>query len=262
MKIYRSHLMFPADEPRKYEKAIASGADAVSADLEDAIPRDQKGVARSTLLNWLKENTPPVDLHVRINKGSDDFQTLANEGVLSRLACVVIPKVEYPKDILDVTTEFPVIVVIEEAMGVVNVENICALPNVRGLILGRADMSRALGLTDRITELSYIRQRIAVAAHAFGKQCLDCSHIIRDEAYVRRTWQESASYGFTGGACMHPSQVPIAKEVFTPSHEVVTWCEDVNVGFELHKGRNYINEKDGGIVGLPHKRAADKILRK
>lgn len=262
MKVYRSHLMFPSDEPRKYEKALSSGADAVSADLEDAIPADRKEAAMSILVEWLKMNTPSVDFHVRINKGSNDFKTLSEKGVLSRLACIVIPKVETPQDVLQITADFPVFVVIEEAMGVVNMESLCALPNVHGMILGRADMSRALGLTDRIADLSYIRQRMAVVAHAYGKQCLDCSHIIRDEDYVYRTWRESASYGITGGACMHPSQVRIAKEVFTPSSEVVTWCQEANAGFERHHGRNYINEKDGGIVGLPHKKAADKILKK
>jgi citrate lyase subunit beta / citryl-CoA lyase len=254
--------MFPADEPHKYGKALASGADAVSADLEDSIPPDQKETALQTLLQWLRDNHPSVDFHVRINKGSRDFQRLQEAGALEHVSAVVIPKVESVEDILKVTSDFPVFAIIEEAKGVVNVENFCALPNVRGVILGRSDMSRALGLTDRISDLSYIRQRMAVAAHAFGKQCLDCCHIVKDTDYIRRTWKESASFGVTGGACLHPSQVPIAREIFTPSEPVLNWCRDAVVGYDQRKGRNYIHEIDGGIVGLPHKRAADKILKK
>lgn len=262
MRTYRSHLMFPADELPKYAKAIASGADAVSADLEDSIPPNRKQAARETLLEWLKTNSCPTDFHVRINKGSDDFTFLEKEGVLPRLACIVMPKVEYAQDILDVTKDFPVFAIIEEAMGVLNMESIIALPNVKALMLGRSDMSRALGLTDRLADLDYIRQRMAIAAHAYGKQSLDCCHIVKDTAYVYKTWRESASFGITGGACVHTSQVAIAKEIFTPSQEVVDWCRGANAGYQSHEGRAYIDSKDGGIVGLPHKRAADRILDK
>jgi len=254
--------MFPADELPKYGKAIASGADAISADLEDSIPPDRKQSARDTLLSWLGQNECPMDFHVRINKGSDDFQFLERNGILKRLSCIVLPKVETPQDILNVTKDFPVFAIIEEAMGVLNMEAIIALPNVKALMLGRSDMSRALGLTDRLADLSYIRQRMAIAAHAYGKQSLDCCHIVKDVPYVYQTWRESASFGITGGACVHTSQVAIAKEIFTPSEDVVAWCQSADAGYKSHSGRAYIDPNDGGIVGLPHKRAADKILGK
>lgn len=268
MQRWRSHLIFSALNMRHMEKAFESGADAVAVDLEDSVPKDRKVEAKLELIKYLREfGIPGARLQVRVNHykygGEHDIRDLRGAGVLDLCSEIILPKVtsrEEVQDCLGREGDFPVVVVIEEAAAVVNLEDICSLPNVRAMILGRSDMSRALGITDRFSDLSYIRQKMAVVGHAYGMQIGDCCHIIRDPGYIRRTWMESVNYGMTFGACVHPSQVSMANGIFATGLRMKEWCEEVLAGEEKLKGLPFIHD-DGGVAGTPHFRAARELQK-
>ena len=273
---WRSHLIFSALNMRHMGTAFESGADAVACDLEDSVPVDRKVEARLELIKYLHDYGVPKKIQVRINhykympSGVDELKQLREAGVLDLVSEIILPKITSREEILDNLgreRDFPCVVVIEEAAAVVNLEDICSLRNVRAIILGRSDMSRALGLTDRCSDLTYIRQKMAVVGHAYGVQVGDCCHIVRDKLYMESTWNASLSFGMTFGACVHPSQVPIANKIFQPGElyqspgtQVKEWCKDVIAAEDKTKGLPYIHD-DGGVVGTPHYRAARNILQ-
>ncbi|TDD92577.1 CoA ester lyase [Actinomadura darangshiensis] len=227
----RSWLYVPGDRPDRIGKALASDADAVIIDLEDAVAPAAKHDARRGVLAALADGRTA---HVRINApatpdGADDIALLATapEG----LAGVRVPKCEDPEELRRVagTLGVPVYPVLESALGV---ENALALatahPLVAGISLGEADLAADLRVSGG-DALAWPRSRIVVAARAAGLPSPPQSvwTAVRDLDGLRADTLAGRRAGFFGRSVIHPAQIPVVHDACVPDPDDVAWARDL-----------------------------------
>ena len=174
----------------------------------------------------------------------------------------MIPKVKECSDLPIV--KHPLLVVIETAVAVLNLEWILGEQQVLGGVFGVGDFAADMGVIDRDwaglvnTRFMYAKQKLATVARAHGKQALDTSFFVKgpiSNIETERQWTEVASWGFTGASPIHPNHVPIANRVFAPSAHERAWAERILDGTSEHKHEVWI-EPSGHVVGPPHVRQA------
>jgi citrate lyase subunit beta / citryl-CoA lyase len=217
----RSLLFAPGNEERKLRGALESDADAVIADLEDAVPAAEKDRAREVVREVFEQGQP---LRVLRIAAAADLGLAAELGV----DAVVVPKAT-AEAVRELPAAPPAVATIETPAGLREAHAIASSSAVTALMLGAVDLSVALGLErygDGL-ELLFARSSIAVDSAAAGIQrpfdspCLD----FRDLDVVRREADRARALGFAGKTCIHPAQVAEVNAAFTPSAEQVEWAE-------------------------------------
>lgn len=232
---HRTWLYVPGDRPGRIGKALASAADAVVLDLEDAVAPDAKETARRTVAGVLAEGRPGRrPAYVRINAPGTPDGT-ADIGLLASApgapAGVRIPKCEDPDTLRRVADALgvPVFPVLESALGV---ENALALatahPLVAGISLGEADLSADLRVTGG-DALAWPRSRVVVAARAAGLPSPPQSvwTAVRDLDGLRADTAAGHRAGFFGRSVIHPAQIPVVHEACAPDPGDVAWARDL-----------------------------------
>ena len=242
----RSYLYVPASDPRRIEKALRSEADAVVLDLEDAVPAGRKTEARENAAEVLRSE-PPKPVLVRINAAGS---ALAEEDLAAlvgtKLSGIRLPKTESAEEVARVAGslersggEATLQCLIESALGLELVfEVACAHERVAGVSLGEADLAADLGV--RVDAgLFYARSRVVAASRAAGLPGPVQSVFtnVRDLDGLRRSTEEGRNMGFFGRSAIHPSQVPVINEVFTPTEGEVAEAEDLLSRLEESVGR-------------------------
>jgi citrate lyase subunit beta/citryl-CoA lyase len=218
----RSCLTVPGDDDRKLRHAAQTPADEVIVDLEDAVSPARKDAARETAARALRDldwRAPTVA--VRINRGSADDLALVAE---ARPDVVVFPKVESPEELAGAPV--PAEAQIETALGLVECERIAATPGLEALVFGPGDLAASLGVPELTigagAHVAYALARVVVAARAFGLAAVDGPHVALDDpAGLRESARRSYELGYDGKWCIHPAQVEICNEIYTPSPEQV-----------------------------------------
>jgi citrate lyase subunit beta/citryl-CoA lyase len=248
-------LYVPGDRPERFDKAVASGAQLVILDLEDAVAADRKDAALEHVGAWLVSASakPPV-VEVRVNAGSTtDLETLAAVGAAF---AVRLPKVETVADVDAVTSglgrEVPISALIETARGLENVAAIAAHPAVTSISLGEADLASDLGSADD-TVLDWARVRLLVAARAGGKPppMMAVFTDIGDLDGLAADTRRGKAMGFVGRTAIHPSQVSVIAAAFTPSSAEVAWANEVLAA-----------TADGGVTTLASGEMVDPAMRR
>ncbi|HEX2133556.1 MAG TPA: CoA ester lyase [Actinophytocola sp.] len=221
-------LYVPGDRPDRFAKAVATGADLVVLDLEDAVAPDRKAFAREAVVSWLAETTARCVLQVRVNDGDrDDLAALRGlTGFEVRL-----PKVESPDRVDEVVAALPgvpVTALVESALGVEHAALIAGHPAVTRLGLGESDLASELG-TDAEPVLDHARVRLLYAARAAGLPApmLSVHPAIADLAGLRADTERGRRLGWVGRMAVHPSQLPVIAEVFRPSEAERRWADEV-----------------------------------
>lgn len=236
MRPRRSFLYTPADDIEMMSTALESGADAVIFDLEDAVPSESLADARENVVE-IADDVPEADVErcVRINGlGTDDWldDLLA---VGAAVDTVVLPMIESPEAVETaarvasrVTDPGPeLIVTVETPGGVFTAPEIADRcrehPRVTGFSFGFADYVRAVGATGRPQSVRTFVANVVVAAAALGG--MDALYTVyqahEDLDGLRETAESAREMGFVGLKAVHPRQVPVINEVFTPSEEAV-----------------------------------------
>jgi citrate lyase subunit beta / citryl-CoA lyase len=224
-------LYVPGDRPERFAKAVATGAQLVILDLEDAVAVDHKAAARRHVVDWLASDDPkPPVVEVRVNAG--------DAGDLSALAAVPgdfavrLPKVESPGDIDAavgaIGREIQVAALIETARGLEAAVAISAHPSVMTVGLGEADLASDLGsAADDV--LDWARVRLLVAARAAGKPppMMSVFADIRDLEGLAADTRRGKAMGFVGRTAIHPSQLPVIATAFAPTDAEVAWANEV-----------------------------------
>jgi citrate lyase subunit beta/citryl-CoA lyase len=223
-------LFVPADRPERLAKAAASGADAVLADLEDAVARDRKQAARDSLAAWLSAHQTGVPICFRINAETD----AAHEADLELctaldLAAIMLPKAESAAAVARVAgrTGLPVIALIETARGLAQVEEIAT--EAAQLAFGSIDFAADLGMQHTPLALHHARSRIVLASRLAGIVApLDgVTTAVSDVDQLRRDCAHAVEMGFGGKLLIHPDQVAPARAAFAPDATAVDWAERV-----------------------------------
>lgn len=258
----RSYLFVPADRPERFSKALASGADAVMVDLEDAVSHERKEVARQSVAEWLSIEHP---VHLRVN-GSDtrwfqaDLELCRQPGVLA----IVLPKTQEAEE-LKILREIgegkPLLPMIENARGFANMNVLAAQPGVERLIFGTYDFQLDLGIEGDGEELLYFRSQLVLASKLAGLQgpVDGVTTEIKDAFRVRRDSVAARRLGFGGKLCIHPSQIAVVNECFGPSAEDLAWAERViEASRAAAEGAIVL---DGKMIDRPIILKAEAILR-
>jgi citrate lyase subunit beta / citryl-CoA lyase len=249
-------LYVPGDRPDRFAQAVATGAQLLILDLEDAVAHERKDEARQQVVDWLRSTdrkAPAVE--VRVNAGEhDDLHALRD--VRTSDVGVRLPKVESAGAIeaalaaLGYTPR--IAAMIETAAGVEALPAIAAHPAVRTLSLGEADLASDLGTADEAA-LDWARLRLLYAARAHGKPApmMSIYPDIRDLDGLAADTRRGKAMGFVGRTAIHPSQVPVIAAAFTPSDDEVAWANEVLAA-----------TADGGVTTLASGEMVDPAMRR
>lgn len=232
----RSYLYVAGHDERRLSKALDSVADAVVLDLEDAVPLDRKAAARTAVAEVLG-SPPDKPVFVRVNAPSSGMLEADLAAVVSpHLAGIRLPKTESAAEARTVAERLAaagdnagLLCLLESALGVeLAFEIACAHPRVRGLSLGEADLAADLGVRAD-AGLDYARSRVVIASRAAGlaPPVQSVYTNVGDLAGLRRSTQSGRDRGFLGRSAVHPDQVPIINELFTPTEEEVREAESI-----------------------------------
>ncbi len=262
----RSLLAVPASNRRMVEKALASEADAVFLDLEDAVAPERKAGARRDVAQALGEldwGGRPTLFRVNALDTRWFYRDVVEvvEAAGDALDAVLIPKVNRPEDLHAIAVLLDGIELekdldpgkieleaqVETAEGLTNIDAIArSSDRLRALHFGPGDFAASLGMPQTSLgtrdgwdeaypghRFGYVMQRIVVAARAAGMRALDgpvADH--RDEEGLRAACRAARSLGFDGKWCIHPAQVPVVNEVFSPTEDEVLWAKRVVEAYE------------------------------
>jgi citrate lyase subunit beta/citryl-CoA lyase len=285
--LMRSLLFVPADDAKKLDKAMASGADALIVDLEDSIPMQGKADARLSAAAFIAdagkaEHRPR--LLVRVN----GFASCLCDGDLVAVVpsgpdAVLLPKAQGGADVLRADAKLSA----REAIaglpdGCVKIVAIAtetaaalflagtyggASGRLEGLTWGAEDLSAELGAEanrdgeGRFLDPYRLARALCLAAAAAARvQAIDTVTVdFRNAAALRRETEEARRDGFTGKMAIHPAQVPVINEVFTPSAAAVAQARAVVAAFEAQPGRGTVGI-DGVMYDRPHLERARQLL--
>lgn len=265
MAVQRSMLAVPGANWRMIEKALASAADTIFLDLEDAVAPDAKATGRETVIRALREldwGSKPRIFRMNALDTPFFYRDLIDivEAAGDRLDRIIVPKVNRPEDVYVVDTLLTQLeahrgirhrigleVQIETAEGVINCERIAtASPRIAAIVYGPGDYSAsvrmpstAIGALDAWDaaypghRFQYVMHRILVAGRAAGILVIDGPFAdFRDPEGCRRSAMIGRTLGYDGKWCIHPGQIDIINEVFSPTEEEVAWAERVIAAYE------------------------------
>lgn len=277
----RSKLFVPASRPELFAKAHASPADAISFDLEDAVPEERKALARGALRGWLASPAARAGaktLIVRVNGlRTAHFEDDVAAVVVPGLHMVNLPK---PEGADDIRSAVQAIERAERANGVtepvrllINIESPRALrlavelatahPRVAGLQLGLGDLFEPLTIARReASAVSHTMFAVRLAAGEAGVFAYDTAFAdIGDPVGYRAEAAMSRAYGFLGKSCIHPSQVAIANETFRPTEaEIAHSLNVVRAAAEAQRTGMGAYVVDGKMIDPPFVVRAEAIL--
>jgi citrate lyase subunit beta/citryl-CoA lyase len=255
MRTYRSWLYVPGDRPERFAKALASGADAVILDLEDAVAEASRGFAIEQVDAFLSKHSSDggATVWVRVN---DAIVRRPDVAALTRHAALdgfVIPKFEAPEHCAGWGK--PVMALIETPRGVVDAARItsAAANDLHGIALGPEDLSTALGVTPGIESMGHAASVIVMAAHAARVGAYACPGSIgefRDLDAWRATLEAGRRIGSHGSLCIHPAQIEAANAAFSPSDTEVDWARRVCAAWDEAQGQGAVS-LDGRMIDVP-----------
>ncbi|MFJ8665885.1 HpcH/HpaI aldolase/citrate lyase family protein [Streptomyces sp. NPDC093600] len=251
-------LYAPGDRPAVVQKALASGADVVIVDLEDAVAPDRKAYALAATVDLLSD-PHPVPVHVRIHTPRD-IPPLAS---LPGLGGFRVPKVTHATDIhriADAAPGVPLYALLESAPAVEHAYAIAsAHPAVRGIALGEADLRADLGVRED-SGLDWSRGRVVVAARAAAlpPPVQSVHPDVRDLEALAAGCARGRSLGFLGRAAIHPRQLPVIERAYLPTPDEVAAAEEVVKAAETEEGALAL--PDGRFVDAAVVEGARRVL--
>lgn len=276
----------PGANDKMLAKSIDLAADALVLDLEDSVTPDNKESARKTVTEWLKSvDFKGRERMVRMNPLETPWGVADLEATMAgRPDSYMVPKVRTPDDIarideilrgLEKQYGYPersvtlLVLATETPQGLLNIKDLGTHPRVDSLSWGAEDLSAAIGARRNRDErgeflevFRYARTMTLLAATAASVQPIDTVFVnVKDPEGFRRDCIEGAWMGFTGKITIHPSQIDIVNEVFSPSPQEVADAKELLAAFEENRkaGRMAFSFR-GEMVDVPHLTRARRIL--
>lgn len=255
------------------DAALASGADIVCVDLEDAVPPGRKDEARVAVVERIAtlRAVPGTALAARINalpdfEGPVDFRTLVTEA--KAITTFVLPKISHPDEVKwaggaleELGSEAELAAIVETAMGLELAADIArAHPRLRSLYFGGFDLSTALGCDMAWEPLLYARSRTVHAAAGAGIECLDSPFPdVNDVEGLARSCAQARALGMAGKCAKHANQVGGINAAFTPAAAELERARRVVAAFEVDPTRPLVFE--GKLVELPTIKRLERLVR-
>lgn len=252
-------------------KAPGTGADVVVFDLEDAVAPSNKRTGREAVAGMLSDPDfdPACEVCVRVSDPSDDIPVLAGTDS-DRLDSVMLPKVESAGDVNDLSAllaehgvDAPVFALCETAAGVLHAEAIAAAPATTAVAFGAEDLSADIGAnrTEEGTEVLYARERVVLSASAADVDAIDTVFTdIEDTDSLGEATAFARDLGYDGKMAIHPEQVSVINDAFTPTDEQVEWARRVLAARDEHdEGVFRVNNE---MVDAPLISRAENVLER
>lgn len=269
MNPHRSLLFAPANRPEIHEKALASGADIVCLDLEDAVPLADKASARETAMGFLRAGAGPERV-VRVNglRSADGLRdVLALLDVRPQGGTILLPKVATADTvrlvddlIAEAALPLSIAVLIESLEGLANASEIMqASQRISFAMFGAVDYAAELGVEVAPEPLFHARATLVHAARRANVDLLDVPCLsFRDDVAVKTEAEAALALGFTGKAALHPANLATINATFTPSDEVIARARQIVALYEASP--NGLAVFEGKLVEKPVVRAMQRIL--
>jgi citrate lyase subunit beta / citryl-CoA lyase len=277
----RSYLFAPGDQVRKLQHALESGADAIIADLEDAVAPSAKANARHTVASWLSRlDGDQPQLWVRINESPRLLVEDVHAVVGPAMTGICLPKTHGPEqlrslgELLGVAERqaglaegaLKVVSLVESAAGLLSARAIAEQPRVWQLGLGELDLCAEVGLQPSADEreLLSIRVQVVLASAAAGlaSPIGPVSTDFRDLDALRHSTDALRRLGFGSRWAIHPAQVPVINQIFTPSADQVEAARHLVERYDgaLDQGVGVCVDEDGRMVDEAVVRTARRVL--
>lgn len=287
MRPVRSLLYVPANRRGWVENALDNGADGYIFDLEDAVPLDEKDDAREVMADELPGFADDdAAITVRVNPPDTGLMEADLDAIVGPgLDAVVVPKLPDPEvvrrvdhvltyleRVRDLDDRVDVVALPETAEGFRRAYDLCAASDRVDALVGAsirgADVERALGFewTDEGHERQYMLSKLVMDGRAAGVEQLISGPRADpdDDEGLRREARRARELGYTGFQVIHPKQIPVVEEVFTPDPEAVERYQELVEAMadaEAEAGRGAV-AFEGEMVDLAHiKRAEDVLAR-
>ncbi|OBB71713.1 CoA ester lyase [Mycobacterium sp. 852014-52144_SCH5372336] len=254
-------LFCPADRPERFEKAAAA-ADVVILDLEDGVAAKDREAARAALI---ETRLDPDRTVVRVNPAGTADHPLDLEALAkTEYTTVMLAKTEDPQQVRDLAPR-NVVVLIETPLGALAVTELARIDNTVALMWGAEDLFAVTGGTaNRYPDGSYrevarhVRSQTLLSAKAYGRLALDSVYLdIRDLDGLRGEVDDAVAVGFDVKVAIHPSQVAVIREGYTPTAERVQWARHVLAAARDARG---VFQFEGIMVDAPVLRRAERIV--
>lgn len=276
----RALLYMPGDNWKMITKSITLGVDSICMDMEDGTAINKKAEARATIAKALQElDFGASEKLARINSIGSGREKEDIEAVLPyHPDGIVIPKVESfeqvewaGKIIEDAelkngwqVNSIRILIGVETAKGILNLKEIAAHPRLDAIIFGGEDFAASIGAvrTKDAVELLYARQAVIVACAAYDLQAIDIVTIdYKDLDALKVESEFGAKLGFSGKQIIHPNQVQVVQEAFTPSDEAIAYAKRIIETFEAsQKEGKGAYSLDGKMIDMPLLKNAQKVL--
>jgi citrate lyase subunit beta/citryl-CoA lyase len=278
----RSYLFVPGDQTRKLQQALASGADAVIADLEDAVAPATKANARRVVADWLA--TQPSgglpELWVRVNSSARLLADDVHAVIGSALTGICLPKTHTPEQVRSLGEllgaaerqaslaegSISIVPLLESAAGILSARAIAEQPRVRQLGLGELDLCAEVGIEPSADEreLLSIRVQVVLASAAAGlaPPIGPISTDFRDLDALQHSTAALRRVGFGSRWAIHPAQVPVINQTFMPTPEQLETARRLVERYDgaLDQGAGVCVDEDGRMVDEAVVRGARRIL--
>jgi citrate lyase subunit beta/citryl-CoA lyase len=255
-----TYLYVPGDRPDRFAKALASGADAVILDLEDAVHVRAKSAARAAVREHLATSAGSVERWVRVNAG--ELGALDLEAIRAQpgLTGVVVPKAD--RDALAAVRGIPAIGLVETAAGFLDLPALAA-SGVVALAIGEVDLCAELGIqaSEDEHELWPLRMQVVVASAAAGcEPPIGPVHTAtRDTDGLHRSTIALKCAGFGARQVIHPAQVPIVSAALAPSAEELEAADRLLRGAQNASNGSWTDDA-GRMIDEAVLRSARRVL--
>jgi len=240
----RSHLYVPANDLERLTKALGRGADALIVDLEDGVAPSDKGLARENLTSFLNDLNSDIEIWVRVNPEKGALEADLAAAVHGNCRGIVLAKATTLAEIQNLDSlltgleksrgmskKLEVSALIESALGVFNAQVIATGPRITRMQVGESDLRADLGTSGTAGETTtqFARSMVVFASAAAGinPPLAAVSTNFNDLDAYRKSSQNFKEWGYFGRACIHPAQIEIANEVFTPNADELTAAQDI-----------------------------------
>jgi len=266
---FSSNFLFvPGTRPERFSKALDSGANAVVLDLEDAVPEEDKELARNAIRTAWPTFTAEQKNRLVIRSNSPGSKFYAADLILAQeldVACILIPKSESQDEINGAALILPntaIIPMIETAIGLDQLREIANSNQVIRLALGNLDLQADLGMIcdQDETQLQTARYQIVLASRLaqIAPPIDGVTPSTDDLERINRDAQRAKAMGFGGKLCIHPKQVSIVKSAFMPNQDELAWAQRVIEADKASKGGAV--KLDGRMIDRPVVLLAQRTL--
>ncbi|QJP09258.1 HpcH/HpaI aldolase/citrate lyase family protein [Pseudomonas multiresinivorans] len=263
--IVRTALFVPGSRPERFAKALASGADAVIVDFEDAVEASLKAQARDNLEAFLGAN-PEARVRVRVNAAGDPEQAADLQlcGRLPGVIGILLPKAERAMQVrIAASSGKPVWPLIESARGLLALGEIAACEGVERLTFGGLDLALDIGMSSgtQAAAVVYDQVRLSLLLHSRVNDLqppLDTVFPAFDDAEgFAATLRHGRDLGLLGALCIHPRQVAVVHAALAPGADELDWARRV---VEAAQGGAAAFQVDGQMVDAPVLARARRLL--